>query len=84
MRALVNVELDPLSDVSIGLSPGFPSVQIDALVFQGPPQLFDKDVDPLPGRFMRRMIPRGEEAPFAVQSRCARLIAAADPSIRTM
>ena len=35
---LVIAEGDPASDAGLGLRPGFPSVQIDAFIFQGPPE----------------------------------------------
>ena len=44
MRALLVVELHPLSDASLRFWSGFPGMQIDAFVFQGPPQPLDEDV----------------------------------------
>lgn len=38
------VELDPRSNARLGLCTARPSMQIDALVFQRPPQAFDKDI----------------------------------------
>ena len=34
----VVVEGDPASDTGFGLRPGFPGMQVDAFVFQGPPE----------------------------------------------
>ena len=34
----VVVEGDPASDAGLGLRSGFPGVQIDAFIFQGPPE----------------------------------------------
>ena len=42
--ALVVVEGDPSPDASLGLRSGFPGVQVDAFILQGPPQAFDEDV----------------------------------------
>tara|TARA_R100000935_G_scaffold57093_1_gene90301 strand:- start:352 stop:651 length:300 start_codon:yes stop_codon:yes gene_type:complete len=39
-------------------------MQINSPLFEGPPQPFDEDVDPLPGRVMRSMIPKGEDRFF--------------------
>lgn len=41
---LVVVEGDPPTDAILGLRAGLPSVQIDALILQGPPEAFDEDV----------------------------------------
>ncbi len=38
------VESDPRSDGGLCLRPGLPGVQVDAFVFQGPPQALDEDV----------------------------------------
>ena len=38
------IEFDPLGDTGFGLRSAFPRIQIDALVFQGPPEPFDEDV----------------------------------------
>ena len=42
--AMVVVEGDPAPDASLGLRSGFPGVQVDALILQGPPEAFDEDV----------------------------------------
>ena len=42
--AFVIVELDPLGDASPGFGAGFPSMQIDAFVFQRSPKPFHEDV----------------------------------------
>ena len=44
VRALVVVEGDQAPDASPCLRPGFPGVQIDAFILQGPPQALDEDV----------------------------------------
>lgn len=44
MRAAAIVELHPFQDTRAGLRSGLPSVQGDALVFQGAPQTFNEDV----------------------------------------
>ena len=44
VRALVVVEGDPTSDADPSLRPGFPGVQIDAFILQGPPETLDEDV----------------------------------------
>ena len=41
---LVIVEGDPLANPGLRLRAGLPSVQIDALILQGPPEPFDEDV----------------------------------------
>lgn len=41
---LVIVECDPASDGGLGLRSGFPSMQIDAFILQGPPEALDEDV----------------------------------------
>ena len=41
---LVSVEGDPPANAGLGLRAGLPGVQIDALMFQGPPKEFDEDV----------------------------------------
>ena len=38
------IEFDPLGDTGFGLRSAFPRMQIDALVFQGPPEPLDEDV----------------------------------------
>ena len=38
------VERHPFPDPGLGLRSGFPSVEVDAFVFQAPPQPFNKDV----------------------------------------
>ena len=38
------IEGDPRSDGSLCLRPGLPGMQVDAFVFQGPPQALDEDV----------------------------------------
>ena len=43
MWALVIVEVDPLSNACLRLRSGLPTMQVDAFVFQGPPQAFDTD-----------------------------------------
>ena len=43
VRALLVVEGDPAPDADPCLRPGFPGVQIDAFIFQGPPQALDED-----------------------------------------
>ncbi len=40
--AMVVVESDPAPDASPCLRPGFPSVQIDAFILQGPPETLDE------------------------------------------
>ena len=42
--AKVVVEGDPAPDASPGLRSGFPGVQVDAFILQGPPEAFDEDV----------------------------------------
>ena len=42
--ALVVVECDPASDASFSLRSGFPCVQVDAFLLQGPPEALDEDV----------------------------------------
>ena len=42
--ALVVVECDPASDASFSLRSGFPCVQVDAFILQGPPEALDEDV----------------------------------------
>ena len=37
----VVVEGDPASDTGVGLRAGFPGVEIDAFILQGPPEAFD-------------------------------------------
>jgi hypothetical protein len=44
VRALVVAEGDPAPDADLSLRPGFPSVQIDAFILQGPPEAFYEDV----------------------------------------
>lgn len=44
MRAGLIVELHPVADTGACLRSGVPSVQRDALVFQGAPQAFDEDI----------------------------------------
>lgn len=44
MGALLVVELHPLFDASLCFRSGFPSVQVDAFVFQGSPESLDEDV----------------------------------------
>ena len=44
MWTFVIVELHPFFDPGFGLYPGFPGMEINALVFQRPPQAFDEDV----------------------------------------
>ena len=43
MWAFAVVELDPFADTGLRLRPGLPGVQIDAFVFQAPPEPFHKD-----------------------------------------
>ena len=43
-RAAVIVELHPVADTRAGLRPGLPSVEMDALIFQGSPQALNEDV----------------------------------------
>ena len=38
------IEGDPRSDGSLCLRPGLPGMQVDAFVFQGPPQALDEDI----------------------------------------
>ena len=46
---LVIAEYDPAADGGFGLRSGYPSVQVDAFGFQGPPEALDEDVvDALP------------------------------------
>ncbi len=42
--AMVVVEGDPAPDAGPGLRSGFPSVQVDAFILQGPPEALDEDV----------------------------------------
>ena len=66
------VEAHPFPDPDLGLRSGFPSVQVDAFILQGPPQAFDEDVDPLPGsRFAETM--RGEEPALEVGKQADRM-----------
>ena len=44
VRALVVVEGDPASNAEPSLRPGFPGVQIDAFILQGPPPPLNEDV----------------------------------------
>ena len=44
VRPLMVVESEPAPDAGLRLRPGFPSVQIDAFILEGPPQALDKDV----------------------------------------
>src|SRR4030067_575717 len=44
MRTLLVVERDPFSDADLGFASGLERMQIDALVFQRPPQPLDHDV----------------------------------------
>ena len=60
MRPLDVVEADPIFDNAFGLEPALQFMQVYGLLFERLPQPFDEDVDPLPGRVMRSMIPRGE------------------------
>ena len=41
---MVVVESDPAADACLGLRPDFPGVEVDAFVFQRPPEAFDEDV----------------------------------------
>lgn len=43
-RPLVVVEGDPSADTGLGLRAGVPSVQVDALISQRPPQALDENV----------------------------------------
>lgn len=60
MGLLRIVKPNPVFDHAFGLEPVLKFVQIDGFLLQRPPQAFDEDVDPLPGRVMRSMISRGE------------------------
>ena len=44
MGSLTVVELDPFSDTGLRLCSGFPGVEVDAFVFQAPPQPLHEDV----------------------------------------
>ena len=44
MRTLCVVEVDPVTDDPLCLEPVGDFVQVNGLLFQGPPQSFDKDV----------------------------------------
>ena len=44
VRPLVVVEVDPAPDAGLGLRSGFPGVEVDALVFQGPPEALYEDI----------------------------------------
>jgi len=44
MGTLPIVEVHPFPDAGFGLRAGFPSVQVDTLIFEGPPKPLDKDV----------------------------------------
>ena len=46
MWAIVAVESDPATDASPCLRTGLPSVQVDAFIFQGPPETLDEDEPP--------------------------------------
>ena len=63
MGALAVVELDPLADTGFRLRSGFPGVQVDAFVFQAPPEQLNKyivkeapflRIPEYPGRLFRR------------------------------
>jgi hypothetical protein len=41
---MVVVEGDPAPNADLGLRPGFPGVQVDEFILQGPPEAFDEDV----------------------------------------
>ena len=51
---LVAVECDPAPDASLGLRSGFPGVQVDAFILQGPPEAFDEDVVDAPALSIHR------------------------------
>jgi hypothetical protein len=40
--AMVIVEGDPAPDASLGLRSGFPGMQVDAFILQGPPEALDE------------------------------------------
>lgn len=44
VRPLVVVEVDPAPDAGLALRSGFPGVEVDAFVFQGPPEALDEDI----------------------------------------
>jgi hypothetical protein len=44
VRPLVVVKGDPQPDTCLGLRSGFPGVEVNAFVLQGPPKAFDEDV----------------------------------------
>ena len=44
MGAFAVVELDPLSDASLCLCPGFPGMQVNTFILQGSPQSLNEDV----------------------------------------
>jgi hypothetical protein len=44
VRPLVVVKGAPPPDASLGLGTGFPGVQVDAFILQGPPEAFDEDI----------------------------------------
>jgi hypothetical protein len=52
--AMVVVEGDPASDACLGLRSGFPGVQIDAFILQGPPQALDEDAVQAPALDVHR------------------------------
>lgn len=51
---LVVVEGDPSANAGLGLRTGLPSVEVDALILQGPPEPFDEDVVESPALAVHR------------------------------
>lgn len=63
MGPLGIVKPNPVFDLAFGLEPLLEFVQIDSVLLQRPPQAFDKDIDPLPGKVILRIALPGRGSP---------------------
>ena len=60
---MVVVESDPAADACLGLRPDFPGVEVDAFVFQRPPEALNEDVVQIPGFAVHRYFGLGPLQP---------------------
>ena len=66
----VVVEGDPASDAGLGLGSGFPGMQIDAFIFQRPPEALDEDVVQVSGFAIHRDFGLGPLQPVGPVEGC--------------
>jgi len=69
MRTLSVVELDPFAGTRLGFRPGLPGMQVDAFIFQAPPEPFDKDVIEEPALAIHRDAHTGSTRPICPSAR---------------